>query len=33
MIQTKAMFPVTSARMIMTPMATPTSPLITCWPG
>ena len=33
MIQTKAMFPVTSARMIMTPMATPTSALITCWPG
>ncbi len=33
MIQTNAMFPVTSARMIITAMATPTSALMTCWPG
>ena len=33
MIQTKAMFPVTSASTIITAMATPTSALITCWPG
>ncbi len=33
MIQTNAMFPVTSARTTMTPMASPTSALITCWPG
>ena len=33
MTQTKTMFPVTSARMIITAMATPTSALITCWPG
>ena len=31
--QTKTMLPVTSARMISTPMATPTRALITCWPG
>ena len=33
MIQTKTMLPVTSASTIITPMATPTNALITCWPG
>ena len=33
MSQTQMMLPVTSARMMHTPMAAPTSPLISCWPG